>query len=62
LLRRNLLRQPFDPSRDQWLLNNLRSLGYTILNPPLGGAIQHRIPLASMVAQTASAWGLSWCE
>jgi 7-keto-8-aminopelargonate synthetase-like enzyme len=25
----------FDDSRDQWLLNNLRSLGYTILNPAL---------------------------
>jgi hypothetical protein len=25
----------FDPSRDQWLLGNLRSLGYTIINPSL---------------------------
>jgi hypothetical protein len=25
----------FDPARDQWLLNNLRSLGYVIVNPPL---------------------------
>jgi hypothetical protein len=25
----------FDPARDQWLLNNLRSLGYVIINPPL---------------------------
>jgi hypothetical protein len=25
----------FDPARDQWLLDNLRSLGYTIINPAL---------------------------
>jgi uncharacterized protein DUF732 len=25
----------FDRVRDQWLLDNLRSLGYTIINPPL---------------------------
>jgi hypothetical protein len=25
----------FDPARDQWLLDNLRSLGYMIFNPPL---------------------------
>jgi hypothetical protein len=31
----------FDPARDQWLLNNLRSLGYTILNPPLVIANAH---------------------
>lgn len=31
----------FDDSRDQWLLNNLRSLGYTILNPALVIANAH---------------------
>ena len=31
----------FDDSRDQWLLNNLRSLGYTIINPPLVIANAH---------------------
>jgi hypothetical protein len=31
----------FDPSRDQWLLNNMRSLGYTIMNPPLVIANAH---------------------
>lgn len=31
----------FDDSRDQWLLNNLRSLGYTILNPSLVIANAH---------------------
>jgi hypothetical protein len=25
----------FDPARDQWLLDHLRSLGYVIVNPPL---------------------------
>jgi hypothetical protein len=25
----------FDASRDQWLLDHLRSLGYPIVNPPL---------------------------
>jgi hypothetical protein len=25
----------FDRVRDRWLLDNLRSLGYTIINPPL---------------------------
>jgi hypothetical protein len=25
----------FDPARDQWLLNNMRSLGYVIVNPQL---------------------------
>jgi hypothetical protein len=31
----------FDASRDQWLLNNLRSLGYTIVNPSLVIANAH---------------------
>ena len=31
----------FDPSCDQWLLNNMRSLGYTIMNPPLVIAKAH---------------------
>jgi hypothetical protein len=32
----------FEDSRDQWLLNNLRSLGYTIVDPSLVIANAHQ--------------------